>query len=152
VGQRFSLHLTGHGQPVWPIKCKVFSRGNTAIQLHALPSRLIPKNVVMFWSTDIALRANRRVRVETKTQGSQKLADLYPVIMSLYLHVVTNSFYTPQVGVVVFFKTSVNICQTVRRRITEYIIFHGRCHRNPKPRTVLCVCQYSSMLLVPLVS
>jgi len=73
--------------------------------------------------------------------------------MSLDLYVVTNSFYTPQVGAVVFSKTSVNICQTVRRDITtEYIIFHGHCYRNPKPRIVLCVCQYSSMLLVPPVS
>jgi len=72
--------------------------------------------------------------------------------MSLYLYVVTNSFFTPQLGAVVFSKTSVKICQAVRLRITEYIIFHGHCHRNPKPRIVLCASQYSSMLLVSPVS
>lgn len=48
-------------------------------------------------------------------------------------------FFTPQLVALVFSKTSVSICQTVRRHITEYITFHGHCHRDSKPRIVLYV-------------
>jgi len=107
--------------------------------------------LICIWSRDIALRANRRVKVRRRHKGAK---NSYICILSscpCYLYVVTNYFFYSTVG-------GIGVLQNVGQYLPDCKASHNRIYNFSRSlpqglQTSHCfICQYSSVLLVPTVS